>query len=154
MVKTFVMIERGPRSMQSKVKCNVIWKRPDGFHGAAPTDFKVVKLGNQLKLWLHQRDETNFPFRVSGGWQEEQSTARLNRLINLLGKDELQWSEALVKIFDDSMGDNAVKHIDDLVNWIGELKTYLKGDTWELEIMTQALNDVIEHLQQIRADLP
>lgn len=139
---------------KAKVKCNVIWKRPDGFHGASPTDFKVVHLSNQLKIWLHLRDQTNFPFRIAGGWQEEESTARLNRLINLLDQDDPVWRDALVKIFDDSMGDNAVKHIDDLVLWITQLKSYLKGDTWELEIMGQALDDVIGHLHQARAHLP
>ena len=50
---------------------NVIWKRPDGFHNASPSDYVTVDITSNAKIWLHKRDQENFPFRVSGDWQEE-----------------------------------------------------------------------------------
>jgi hypothetical protein len=131
-------------------KFNVIWKRPDGFHGASPSDFKVVTLGNHLKLWLHHKDNINFPFRISGGWQEEVATSRLNKLVNLLDKPEAAWKTAITKIFDDTMGDHLGKHLSELVEWITELRSHLKGDTWEVEIMNQALTDVTNQLSRLQ----
>jgi hypothetical protein len=142
--------------MQSKAstKYHVIWKRPDGFHGASPVDFKVVSIGNQAKLWLHLRDQTNFPFRISGGWQEEKASARLNRLINLLDQPDVIWNAAVVKIFDDSMGDSPVTHLDHLIAWVADLKLHLKGDTWEVEIMDRTLEAVVQQLQKVKTNLP
>jgi len=137
------------KNAKKNEKFNVIWKRPDGFHGADPSDFKVVTLGNHLKLWVHCRDDVNFPFRISGGWQEEVATARLNKLVNLLGKQDEVWKAAVVKILDDTMGDNLSMHVAELIEWIEELRSHLKGDTWEVEIMGQALKDVTIQLEKI-----
>jgi hypothetical protein len=123
---------------------HVIWKRPDGFHGADPADFMVVELSGRSKLWLHKKDTSWFPFRIAGGWQEQESTQRLNLLVNLLHKDEKFWVDALLKIFDDTMGDDPSKFVEDIQKWLVDLKGHLKGDTWELEIMNQALSEV-EH---------
>lgn len=125
---------------------HVIWKRPDGFHDANPADFMVVNLGNRSKLWLHKRDHSWFPFRVAGGWQESEATQRLNRLVNLLPQDDQAWVDALLKIFDDSMGDDAARFIDDLTRWVLDLRNHLKGDTWEIDIMSQALAEVGERV--------
>ena len=132
------------------MEMHVIWKRPDGFHGADPSDFMVVNLGNHSKLWLHKRDDTHFPFRIAGGWQESEASARLNTLVNLLAKDTNAWTNALTKMFHDQMGDDAAKFVDELSRWVSELRSHLKGDTWELDIMNQALTEVIERITSVR----
>ena len=129
---------------------HVIWKRPDGFHGADPSDFMVVELSSSSKLWLHKKDSVWFPFRIAGGWQEQESTQRLNLLVNLLRKPEQDWVDALLKIYDDSMGDDPNKFVDDIQSWLIDLKGHLKGDTWEMEIMAQALADVERHVCQCK----
>lgn len=129
---------------------HVIWKRPDGFHGADPSDFMVVNLGNHSKLWLHRKDDTHFPFRIAGGWQESEASARLNTLVNLLAKDSNAWTTALTRMFHDQMGDDPEKFVDELTRWMTELQNYLKGDTWEIDIMHQALSEVIERIEQGR----
>ena len=129
---------------------HVIWKRPDGFHGADPADFVVVNLGNRSKLWLHKRDHSWFPFRIAGGWQESEATQRLNNLINLLPKDNATWVQMLAKTFNDTMGDEPERFIDELTRWIVDLRNHLKGDTWELDIMSHALSEVGERLQAVR----
>ena len=53
---------------------SVIWKRPDGFHGANPSDFMVVDIGSESRLWLHKSDFENFPFRISGSWSGEKDS--------------------------------------------------------------------------------
>jgi hypothetical protein len=104
----------------------------------------VVELSGRSKLWLHKKDTSWFPFRIAGGWQEQESTQRLNLLVNLLHKDERAWVDALLKIFDDTMGDDPSKFVEDIQKWLVDLRGHLKGDTWELEIMSQALAEV-EH---------
>ncbi|MEZ4741934.1 MAG: hypothetical protein R3B45_05725 [Bdellovibrionota bacterium] len=49
---------------------HVVWKRPDGYHGASPSDYRVVEINESSNLWLHKRDTDWFPFRVSGGWKD------------------------------------------------------------------------------------
>ncbi len=129
---------------------HVIWKRPDGFHGADPADFMVVNLGNRSKIWLHKKDDSNFPFRIAGGWQETEATKRLNNLVNLLDKDDKAWLDASLKIFNDQMGDDGAKFIDDLTRWVTDLRNHLKGDTWELDIMNQTMSEVGERLAAVR----
>ena len=68
----------------------VIWKRPDGFLKSIPSDFMVLEMPSQSKLWLHRSDQDNFPFRISGGWQDEESTSKLNQMVNLLSQDKLE----------------------------------------------------------------
>ena len=129
---------------------HVVWKRPDGFHGAAPTDYEVFNLGGHSKLWLHRSDHSHYPFRIAGGWQESEATKRLNNLVNLLPKKDPDWLSTLQSLFNDTMADDAGKFIDDLIGWIIDLKQHLKGDTWELEIMTQAVEEVAERLKDVR----
>lgn len=142
---------RGKRMSCLEATCmHVIWKRPDGFHGADPADFIVVNLGNHSKIWLHRKDDQHFPFRIAGGWQESEASTRLNRLVNLLPKDEKAWVDALLRIFNDSMGDDPARFVDDIARWVTDLRNHLKGDTWELDIMNQALSEVAGKLSSAR----
>ena len=120
----------------------VVWKRPDGFRGAEPKDFKVIDIGGQARLWLHKKDKTWFPFRISGGWQEQEATQRLNILVNLIGKPNSQWIKRLVYEFSHSMSDDGKKFFQETVAWLESLSGALKGDTWEIEIMAHAISDV------------
>jgi hypothetical protein len=125
----------------------VVWKRPDGFHGAEPKDFKVVDIGENARLWLHKKDSDWFPFRISGGWQEQESTQRLNRLVNLIGKPTTKWVERLVHEFHHSMTDDGKKFFKETLDWLHLLGGHLKGDTWEVEIMTHAIGEVISRVK-------
>lgn len=119
---------------------HLIWKRPDGFHGAAPSDFSVVELGGHSRLWLHKTDKDQYPFRIAGGWEENLGTVRLNNLVNLLPLAEANWLEYLNHSFDHSMKDDRRVFIEDLIQWLLSLKNHVKGDTWEAEILSQALS--------------
>ncbi len=130
---------------------HVIWKRPDGFHGADPADFMVVTVGTRANIWLHRRDNLNFPFRIAGDWKAAEATERLNLLVNLLSKDEGEWTAALLKLFNDTLGDDPARFIDDLGRWVLDLRTHLKGDTWELDIMNHTLTEVGNNLSKVRA---
>jgi hypothetical protein len=129
---------------------HVIWKRPDGFHDADPSDYTVVNLGNRSKIWLHKKDHSWFPFRIAGGWQESEATQRLNNLINLLPKDDKAWTDALGRVYDDTMGDDPNRFFDDLHRWVVDLRNHLKGDTWELDIMNHVLSEVAARLEAVR----
>ena len=129
---------------------HVVWKRPDGFHGADPSDFMVVNVGSRAKIWLHKKDNSWFPFRIAGGWQESEATKRLNNLVNLLNKEDAAWVDSLVRIFNDTMGDDPARFIDDLTRWVADLRNHLKGDTWELDIMNHALAEVSDRLGSVR----
>lgn len=120
----------------------VVWKRPDGFRGAEPKDFKVIDIGGQARLWLHKKDVNWFPFRISGGWQEQEATQRLNALVNLIGKPNSHWIKRLAYEFNHSMSDDGKKFFQDTVTWLESLSAALKGDTWEIEIMAHAISDV------------
>lgn len=130
----------------------VIWKRPDGFHGAAPADYTVIDVGGKSKIWLHKTDAKNFPFRISGGWQDEDATARLNRLVNLLNKEPREWVTHLKKAMDDSQAENASVFLRDTKDWLEQLKSKLKGDTWETTIMMEALSEVIHKIQAVEGE--
>lgn len=120
----------------------VVWKRPDGYHDATPEDFKVVTLENRARIWLHKTDRSWYPFRIAGGWQESEATQRLNGLINLLGDDESERLENLRHTFHNSMSDDSGVFVTEQVKWLTELENHLKGDTWEIDIMGQVLQEV------------
>lgn len=126
----------------------VVWKRPDGFHGASPTDFKVVELDGHSKIWLHKFNHDWFPFRIAGDWGEEEATQKLNRLVNLLDSELPEWVKFLSENFANSSADQPKTYLNDTLNWLGVLKTNLKGDTWEIDIMTKALSLVEEKIKQ------
>ncbi|MBP6219239.1 MAG: hypothetical protein KA436_11685 [Oligoflexales bacterium] len=130
----------------------VIWKRPDGFHGASPSDFTLTPLSSQAKIWLHKTDSANFPFRLSGGWQDEEATHKLNRLVNLLGKPSADWVSHLLKIYHDSKIEDPTAFLLSLISWIDEVSSQLKGDAWELEIMGETLTELREILRRVQGD--
>jgi hypothetical protein len=131
----------------------VIWKRPDGFHGAQPSDYHVIELDGHSKIWLHRTNHEWFPFRVSGDWGEEESTRRLNRLVNLIGTEPRNWVKYLDDSFGDSKADNIGVFVSDISNWINHLKANLKGDTWEIDIMNKALSLIVENLKNASQNL-
>lgn len=128
----------------------VVWKRPDGFHGAVPADFFVIDVGGQVKLWLHRREREWFPFQVTGGWQDADATRKLNMLVNLLAATDAVWAEHLLKSFNDSLTDNAVTFFDETIAWLNQDMSNLKGDTWEVEVMEKVMSAIRDRLQQIR----
>jgi len=122
---------------------HVIWKRPDGYHGASPTDFRIVEVGgNKNRIWLHNSDNQWFPFRISGGWQEQEATQKLNQLVNLLGSSDEEWVKHMSSMYHHSMSDDSKKFFTELANWLTDLKQHIKGDTWELEVLSSTLDDV------------
>lgn len=133
---------------------NVIWKRPDGYHEASPADYLVVEVSSNIKIWLHKRDHKNFPFRVSGGWQDEDATERLNLLVNLLQKPLKDWVAYLTELFHNSSADSAQSFLKHELQWLDELCKHCKGDTWELEIMSETLQEVRKNVQKAVAAFP
>ena len=129
----------------------VIWKRPDGFHQASPSDYIVVDISSHSRLWLHKTDQENFPFRVSGGWQDEKATRKLNRLVNLLTKSSTEWIRHLTEIFEDSKTEDGESFLKTMVDWLGDIKRSLKGDTWEVDIMNETINQVLERVESVTA---
>lgn len=123
---------------------HIIWKRPDGFQSAQPSDFYKVPLSNGAQLWLHNREKDWYPFQVSGDWEGQNETQRLNRLVNMLGNDQKEWKSFLEKFHDDDLtqvGD-VRSAVGALTVWIEKLKSSIKGHTWELEIIACALTDI------------
>ena len=131
---------------------HVIWKRPDGFHGATPSDFFVIELDGHSRLWLHKTDKEQYPFRISGGWEERGTTKRLNGFINLLPETKEKWLAYLTAEFGHAPMDSAEEYLDGIHSWLADLKQHLKGDTWELEIMNRALECTEKSLAGCRDD--
>lgn len=130
---------------------HVIWKRPDGYHDASPSDYSTCEIGSHFRLWLHRHDKEQYPFRIAGGWEEKEGTVRLNRLINLLPESDEKWLEHLRHSYDHSMKDDKSTFMNDLIGWLQELGKHVKGDTWEVEILSQALDLTIERLEKLKA---
>jgi len=128
---------------------NVIWKRPDGYLGALPEDFRVLEIAGHSRLWVHKKDQDSFPFRVSGGWQDEEASKRLNNLVSRLGQPEKSWVDYLVQSYHHSMSEDAKKYLVELRAWITDLRKVLKGDTWEMEIMDNALLAVANQVEKV-----
>ena len=124
----------------------VIWKRPDGYHDASPSDYLVVEVCPHIRIWLHKSDQENYPFRVSGGWQDESASRKLNQLVNLIKKPTEEWVAFLTTLFNDSANESAQSFVQLEKNWLDELRRNLKGDTWELEIMEETLKEVKNRL--------
>jgi hypothetical protein len=131
---------------------HVVWKRPDGFHGASPADFKVVELPGHSRIWLHKSDTEWFPFRISGGWQDEDATKKLNTLVNLIGRPSADWLRLLEDQNAHSRAVDAAAFYKETAIWLSELKNNLKGDTWEIEIMSEAISEVERGLQGCKQD--
>ncbi|MCX6131348.1 MAG: hypothetical protein NTX25_20090 [Proteobacteria bacterium] len=131
---------------------HLIWKRPDGFHGAAPGDFSVLELGGHSRLWLHNVDKDQYPFRIAGGWEENASTVLLNNLVNLLPSSDEEWLRYLNHAFDHSMKDDRKAYLDEISVWLRELISSVKGDTWETEILEQALRLTADKVSSFRSE--
>ncbi len=129
---------------------HLVWKRPDGFHGALPSDFTVVDLSDNIRLWLHKSDKDQYPFRIAGGWEEKEATIRLNNLVNLADATPNSWVEKLNHFYDHSMSDNRQTYLADLIAWLEELGRCAKGDTWEVEIMQHAVNFTKNHVMSAK----
>lgn len=125
---------------------HVVWLRPDGFHGATPNDYSVFELKGAGRLWLHRTDKDRYPFRVSGGWEDESASIKLNNLVNLIPCSDEDWVQGLQTAFSHSMGDDRKKYFRELTDWVDELMDHLKGDSWEVDILRQALLDVQSRL--------
>ena len=129
---------------------HVLWRRPDGFHGASPSDFKVFEVAGQSRIWLHKTDQDWFPFRVSGGWQDDDATNSLNQLVNLLDKPEADWLSNVTKTYHHSRFDDVKAFWEERMAWLKTLAENLKGDKWEIEIMTLVLTEISKSLDMIK----
>lgn len=131
---------------------HVIWKRPDGFQNALPDDFRRIALSNGAHLWLHRHELDWYPFQVSGDWEGQDQTKRLNRLVNMLDAPQSSWKTYLEQISDDNFeikeGQTFIEITKSLISWVAELEQSAKGHTWEIEIVRCALHDVLNNLQK------
>lgn len=130
---------------------HIIWKRPDGFQNAQPDDFHRVPLSNGAQLWLHKSEVDWYPFQVSGDWAGQEQTARLNRLVNLLGSPDAEWKQFLNSYHDNDLGATADSKATckSLRAWLDDMAANLKGNTWEVEIMRCALSDIQKKLETL-----
>ena len=131
---------------------HVIWKRPDGYLGASPEDFLVVELDGHSRIWLHKRDKEQYPFRVSGGWEEDEASRRLNHLVNLLALRPADRVEDLMGHYSDSMEDDPARYMDETLKWLKGLISRVSGDNWEMVILRQALEVTASKLSEIRSE--
>ena len=129
---------------------HVLWRRPDGFHGATPSDFKVLELGGHSRIWVHKTDHEWFPFRVSGGWQDDEATKKLNILVSLINRPTSDWIAHLIKMHHNSMADDSAKFMSEMEVWLIELKGNAKGDKWEVEIIGHAVDEIRKGLADAR----
>ncbi len=129
---------------------HLIWKRPDGFHGASPSDFSVLELGGHSRLWLHKTDRDQYPFRIAGGWEENDGTVLLNNLVNLLPFGQPDWLDFLNRSFDHSMKDDRKAFVSEISDWLQDLKSHVKGDTWETEILREALDLTGDRIKAVK----
>ncbi len=127
----------------------VVWKRPDGFLHASPDDYKILKIRDNVKIWLHKNDKDHYPFRIYGGWQDEQSTLCLNNLINLLPESVESLESYLLVKSDDSRSDFST-FLQEILTWIEKVEGHLKGDTWEIEIMQLVLDEVQSRIKVVK----
>ena len=129
---------------------HVLWRRPDGFHGASPADFRVLEIAGQSRIWVHKTDCEWFPFKVSGGWQDEDATRRLNQFVNLINRPSADWMGHLIKLFHNSMADDAAKFLGETALWLNELKHNLKGDKWEMEIIALVIDEIGNSIESVK----
>ncbi len=129
------------------------WRRPDGFHNSRPEDFKSVDLENNSRVWLHCTEKDWFPFKVSGGWQDEDATKKINNMLNLIESDQSSWNNFLTSDYENSQEDDQAKYFDGLTKWLKELKENRKGDAWEVEIMGEAIDTLYNHVLATKTQL-
>jgi len=121
---------------------NLIWKRPDGYHGATPNDFTTISIDGHSKLWVHKTDQDTFPFRISGGWEEEEQSKKLNNLVNLIGKPDNAWEEYLSKVYADTLDEDPKQFCSNIILWLDELSSLIKGGNWEIEIIGKTIDGI------------
>ena len=113
---------------------HVIWRRPDGFHNSHPNDYILQTVAKNSNLWLHKKDRDFYPFRISGGWQDEDATKELNQLVNLLRGSYADWLKWFKVCYFESPKDNFNDYIKDRTLWLESLLDCLSGDKWEIQI--------------------
>lgn len=126
---------------------HLTWKRPDGFHNAQPSDYYSIELDGKSKLWLHKEDKDQYPFRLAGDWEEKDHTVRLNNLVNLIGEPTESIIGYLKSTYNHSMNSNLEEYYNEVYSWVRELKNFLKGDTWETDILSQAIDTTLKKLE-------
>jgi len=130
---------------------HLIWKRPDGFQNSYPEHFRRIALSNGGQLWLHKTELDWYPFQISGDWKGQDQTKHLNRLINLLDAPHSAWKHFIEHYFEDDFKDEDFESTKlHIFHWLESLETKASGNTWELEIIIQALHDIKYHLQTIQ----
>jgi len=134
---------------------HLIWKRPDGFQNAVPEDFRLFMLSNGASLWLHRSECDWYPFQVNGDWASQEQTVRINRIVNLLDATDDAWRSFVNQDCGDDLSPQSTpeKHSKGLVEWLESLKACLRGNTWEVDIMTCALGDAQRRLKDTRGTL-
>jgi hypothetical protein len=125
----------------------VIWRRPDGYHEAHPTDYRVAQIGD-CRVWLHKRESEEFPFKVSGDWGAQDQTRGLNYLINRVEESAENFAISLEKTFDHATEADPKKFIVGKLSWVEGLRSNLKGDTWEVEVMDHVLVAISSRIRQ------
>jgi hypothetical protein len=128
---------------------HIIWKRPDGYHDALPEDFHAVELGGRSRIWLHKKDHNQYPFQITGGWEESSSTVRLNNMINLIPQAKSAWLEYLSDQYDNMMADDRKQYIASIKSWLEDLSSHIKGDRWEVDILKEALTVVKQRIEDV-----
>ncbi len=130
---------------------HLVWKRPDGFFDASPEDFKVHRFDDGIGLWLHRKDKDTFPFRIAGGWQETKATQRLNNLVNLLPENEEAFTAYLVETYNRSMNEDPEAFWQEINAWLLDLSQNIKGDQWEVSLVTQVFQVLQKRHHKIKA---
>ena len=126
---------------------HVIWKRPDGFQNAMPEDFRRVTLSNGTQLWLHRHEKEWYPFQVSGDWSGQLDTKRLNQLVNMIDASDECWKSFLKLSLDNEIENSCLNMIARKnFDWLKTFEKAIKGDTWEIEIVRCALQDVLKKI--------
>ncbi len=132
---------------------HVIWKRPDGFIGAKPSDYYVFAIGDTCNIWLHRTNNDWYPLQISGGWSEADMTQKINNLVNLLPKSDSEFISFLEKMYNDSPPESLDAFYEGLDSWFKDLKMALKGDKWEQEILQLVIDELEGRVKSLRDPL-
>jgi len=128
---------------------HLIWKRPDGLYNSRPEDFRTITLSNGGHLWLNKQEIEWYPFQISGDWKGQDQTKKLNRLVNLLDAPNSAWEHFINHFFDDELKspEAEVAPKEYFTTWLNDLENKASGNTWEVEIIKQAIEDVKTKIQ-------
>ncbi|MDE3269258.1 MAG: hypothetical protein OYH77_03125 [Pseudomonadota bacterium] len=131
---------------------HVTWRRPDGFHNSTPSDFRVLNVDDSTNIWVHRVECDYYPFQISGGWQEEEATRRLNQFVNLLVASDDAWLDYILKEYDNSLDSSGKDFYQGLIAWFGDLAIKIKGDKWEVEIVGKVIAAISVRLTTLQAN--